>query len=128
MPPGPRCPPSPRASSDRRARSRRLLLPQTRRGLPELDAAAFDGYVAGLRDAGWRGDPRLVRLGCDATMALRLGPLLGVVQALTATPEQRTATERAFGEPLEAFFDRYAAVQRFVLARAEGVRGNGPLV
>jgi hypothetical protein len=38
-----------------------LLLPTTL--LPELDAAATKGYVAGLRDAGWRGDPAEARLG-----------------------------------------------------------------
>jgi hypothetical protein len=38
-----------------------LLLPTTL--LPELDAAATKGYIAGLRDAGWRGDPAQARLG-----------------------------------------------------------------
>jgi hypothetical protein len=38
-----------------------LLQPAAR--LPELDAAATDGYREGLLDAGWRGDFRVVRLG-----------------------------------------------------------------
>jgi hypothetical protein len=29
----------------------------------ELEAIVIEGYMAGLRDAGWRGDERLVRLG-----------------------------------------------------------------
>ena len=37
----------------------------------ELDAACFAGYVAGLREAGWAGDERLVRLGFAADAALR---------------------------------------------------------
>ncbi len=35
--------------------------------LPELDDACFDAYLAGLRDAGWRGDERQVRLGVVAS-------------------------------------------------------------
>src|SRR5438309_4827997 len=35
--------------------------------LPELDAAVFGSYVAGLRDAGWEGDERVVRLGMCAS-------------------------------------------------------------
>lgn len=31
--------------------------------MPELEQAVFDGYLAGLRAAGWNDDPRLVRLG-----------------------------------------------------------------
>ena len=34
--------------------------------LPELDEATFTGYREGLRDAGWGGDERLVRLGMCA--------------------------------------------------------------
>ncbi|MGR6920841.1 phosphotransferase [[Actinomadura] parvosata] len=35
--------------------------------LPELDAAMYGGYVRGLREAGWRGDERLVRLAVCAS-------------------------------------------------------------
>jgi hypothetical protein len=35
--------------------------------LPELDEAVFGGYVSGLREAGWQGDERLVRLGMRAS-------------------------------------------------------------
>src|SRR5262249_35553164 len=38
--------------------------------MAEMDAAVFAGYVDGLRDAGWPGDPRLARLGCTVTSAL----------------------------------------------------------
>lgn len=36
-----------------------------------LDEAVFAGYLDGLREAGWQGDPRLVRLGYTAACALR---------------------------------------------------------
>ena len=41
--------------------------------IPELDALIFAGYVAGLRDAGWAGDERLVRFGFTASAALKAG-------------------------------------------------------
>jgi Phosphotransferase enzyme family len=31
--------------------------------MPDLEQAVFEGYLAGLREAGWDDDPRLVRLG-----------------------------------------------------------------
>jgi hypothetical protein len=34
--------------------------------LPILEAAMLDAYTAGLLDAGWSGDPRLVELGMSA--------------------------------------------------------------
>ena len=34
---------------------------------PALDQAIFDGYLQGLQDAGWRGNPQLVRLGYTTT-------------------------------------------------------------
>ena len=40
-------------------------------GYAAFDAALFPTYVAGLREAGWRGDERVVRLGFTATVALR---------------------------------------------------------
>jgi hypothetical protein len=42
-----------------------LFLPAAR--LPEYAAAAYDAYVHGLRESGWRGDERLVRLGVCAS-------------------------------------------------------------
>jgi hypothetical protein len=36
-----------------------------------LEEIAFEGYLKGLRDAGWQGDPRQVRLGYAAAASLR---------------------------------------------------------
>ena len=38
---------------------------------PALVATLYDGYLAGLRDAGWRGDERELRVGFTAAAALR---------------------------------------------------------
>ena len=90
--------------------------------LPELDAMAFEAYVEGLRETGWRGDRTLVRIGCAATTALRFGPLLGVVGLVTASPDQQPRIEQMFGRPLDDILDRYAQVQRFVFDRADEAR------
>jgi hypothetical protein len=90
--------------------------------LSELDAIAFDGYLEGLRDTGWRGDASLVRLGCAATMALRFGPLLGVPQLVNAATDTRTDLEQMIGHTLEEVLDRYAQIQPFVLERADEAR------
>ncbi|KPI06722.1 hypothetical protein OK006_6265 [Actinobacteria bacterium OK006] len=42
-----------------------LFLPAAR--LPEPAAAAYEAHVHGLRESGWRGDERLVRLGVCAS-------------------------------------------------------------
>ncbi len=38
-----------------------------------LEAAVLDGYVSGLRDSGWDGDPHVVRTGYAASTVLRYG-------------------------------------------------------
>jgi hypothetical protein len=48
----------------------------------ELDQIAFDGYLEGLRDAGWRGDPRHVRFGQTARSVMRGIPGLALGLAL----------------------------------------------
>ena len=46
--------------------------------LPDLDRGVFAGYVSGLREAGWEGDEREVRLGmCASAVKYEwLGPLM----------------------------------------------------
>jgi Phosphotransferase enzyme family len=90
--------------------------------LGDLDATVFDAYIEGLRDSGWDGDPRLVRLACTATMALRYGPLSGVVGLVSMAAEQRANAERMLGRTAEEFLDQYAEVQRFALDRADEAR------
>jgi hypothetical protein len=48
------------------------------RDLPDLDREVFGGYVSGLREAGWEGDERAVRLGmCASAVKYEwLGPLM----------------------------------------------------
>ena len=83
--------------------------------LPTLSQTCYEGHLAGLRDAGWAGDERPVRLGFTAAMALRFGPIAGYVATITADDAMRARREPALGTTLDALLDRFAAVQPFVL-------------
>lgn len=66
----------------------------------DLGETVLDGYLDGLRDAGWRGDARLVRLGYSASAALRWGLRAPGLQARSAVPRRaapRTPPPRSSG-------------------------------
>jgi hypothetical protein len=88
----------------------------------ELDRIAFAGYLDGLRDAGWDGDPRLVRFGYVAASSMRYG--VGVVGLmLTVLLDERTASwvEQAFGRPLPECVAGWSAAVAFRQAQVEEV-------
>jgi hypothetical protein len=90
--------------------------------LEELDAACFDAYVAGLRDAGWRGPGAAARLGFCAGAAVRY-PLfpLSFERALT-DDALRPRLEHAFGRPVETLCRVWVDARRFALDRADEAR------
>jgi hypothetical protein len=89
----------------------------------ELDAACFAGYMAGLREAGWVGEERLVRLGFTSAAALRhtVG-LLRLVWPVVADPALRPDMEELFGHPLEEVVGAWAELWPFQFALAEEAR------
>jgi hypothetical protein len=87
--------------------------------LPALDRACGAGYVAGLREAGWRGDERLVRLGYAATAALQFCALAAALKWGFASAEERPRLEASVRMSLEAVLDRHAARQPFGLDLAD---------
>lgn len=88
-----------------------------------LDALIFDGYVAGLREAGWQGDVRQARFGYVASAALRYGiPVLwGLADALDDS--RHAAVEELFGRPMEEVLRRHADRTYLLLDLAEEARG-----
>jgi len=90
--------------------------------LPALEAHVFEGYLAGLRDAGWAGDARLARLGYAVTVALRYGPLLGIVPQLEADEQQQAALTQTLGHPFAEAVARYGRLLPHVLDRADEAR------
>lgn len=89
----------------------------------ELDAACFAGYVAGLREAGWAGDERVVRLGFTAAAALRhtVG-LLHLLLPVLSDPVQHPVVAENFGRPPEAAVESWAALWQFQFGLAEEAR------
>jgi hypothetical protein len=89
----------------------------------ELDAACFAGYVAGLREAGWAGDERVVRPGFTAAAALRhtVGLLHLLLPALS-DPALHPVVEDIFGRPLESAVEAWAALWPFQFGLAEEAR------
>jgi hypothetical protein len=85
----------------------------------ELGELAFEEYLIGLREGGWEGDARDVRLGYTAGV-IRYGlvafGLLGAIE-----PEVAAEAERAWG-PFGDQLDRYAAVHRYTLDLADEAR------
>ena len=66
-----------------------------------LDKIVFESYLAGLGEAGWRGDPRLVRFTYAACSVLRYAIGVIGVSSMIADESQHALLEQSFGHPLE---------------------------
>jgi len=89
-----------------------------------LDRTLFDGYIDGLRDAGWTGDAGLVRLGYTCAMTLR--GLAGVKQDLLLVCDESKHDFVMRGprfQRIEDLADFWAGIRRFrLLKMAEEAR------
>jgi hypothetical protein len=92
--------------------------------VPSADIAAFEqvvlgGYVDGLRDAGWRGDPASVRLG----FAIAASMLLGVGGAgawfVLVSNSGTAVLESIIGRPVEAIAAQWSELQPYLLDLGE---------
>jgi hypothetical protein len=83
----------------------------------QLDGVVFDSYLAGLRDVGWRGDPRLARFGYTATAALTGCVARTIIfGALILSNEDDTrGLESIVGHSLDEILDQEATIQPFLL-------------
>ena len=93
----------------------------------ELEAACWATYVAGLRDSGWAGDERVVRLGFTAAAALRL--TVGMVRLLlpvVTDPAPRPVMEDLFGSPFAEVVEGWAELWPFQFELAEEARALLP--
>jgi hypothetical protein len=86
-----------------------------------LDAIAFEGYLAGLRDAGWRGDARLVRFGYAATAALYGVGTAGVWLNAILEDDGKVA-EKVIGYPIDCVLDQFALLQNYLLDLGDEAR------
>lgn len=90
--------------------------------LPALESIVLDGYIDGLRQTGWRGDPQLVRLGYLCSVALRRGPNTVFPEVLAMDPPVADGLQQRFGWPIGEWADRLVLVRRFAIQRAEEAR------
>jgi hypothetical protein len=90
----------------------------------DLDGVAFEGYLRGLRDAGWQGESRQVRLGYTAAMALRRLAIIGYMlpEILGQDPHPRPRMEDVFGMPIDECGDHVARIGQFVETLAQEAR------
>jgi hypothetical protein len=95
----------------------------------DLDAACFASYMVGLREAGWAGDERLVRLGftADAALHMTVGALRQALPLVT-DPALHPFVEDLFGRPLEEAVEGWAELWPFQFALADEARALLPTV
>lgn len=92
----------------------------------ELDQAVFEGYLDGLRAAGWRGDPAPVRLAYAALAVARwgVGGLWRAVDAATTRdPDNRARLEAWLEMPIDRVAEQFAGFGGFVLDMADEALG-----
>lgn len=86
-----------------------------------LDQVVFEGYLQGLRESGWRGDPRAVRSTYAAAAILRFSIGVSGVAFMIADESQHSLLEKIFGHPIEELADVWANTNRFLFHLADEV-------
>ncbi len=88
----------------------------------ELDEIVFHGYLRGLRDAGWQGEERKVRLAYTAAIALRRLGTIGYALPLILDESRHAEVELLVGQPIGKWSDQFAEASRFVETLADWAR------
>jgi hypothetical protein len=79
----------------------------------DLEEIALEGYLAGLRQAGWQGDPQQVQLGYTAAGVRYLFPEIGRWVPLILDEGLHAAAEQRFGFPVGGAFDSIAGMRSY---------------
>ncbi len=87
----------------------------------EHERQVYEGYLAGLRDMNWNGDPRMVRLGYTATTALKFLELMTPMRFLP-DPGFQSFIESALGCPISDYVHHVAAMNRLAYWMADEAR------
>jgi hypothetical protein len=85
-----------------------------------IDKLVFNGYLNGLRTAGWRGNSQVVRLGYTAAASLHYG--LFPMGVLMLDDVLRDRFEHIFGRCTADIVDRWAQAADFLLDQADEAR------
>jgi len=87
-----------------------------------LDEIVFAGYLAGLDDVGWRGDPRQVRLAYTAAAIRYVLGTLDPVLEIFLNEEQHPRMVQALGWPMAAIADHLGVVYAWLFAQLAEAR------
>jgi Phosphotransferase enzyme family len=87
--------------------------------LAAFDRTVFPAYLEGLRDSGWKGDPREIRFVYTTTAGLWSAITGPVWLPLWGDPARREWLEKKFGCSLEEASPRYAQALAFMLGLAD---------
>jgi hypothetical protein len=90
--------------------------------MQELEEIAFEGYLEGLREVGWQGDPQQVRLGCVAASVRYLFPELGTWLALMFDESLHAGMEQSVGMPIGQIFDTVALMRHSLFRHLDEAR------
>jgi hypothetical protein len=85
----------------------------------ELEETVFEGYLEGLHEAGWQGDPLQVRLGYTAASVRFLFPEVGTWLALILDERLHAGFERSVGAPMGRIFDTVALMRLPLFSRLD---------
>lgn len=91
----------------------------------ELEAVAWSRYLDGLRDGGWRGDPSVVRLGCDrytGDVALRSLTIAWLCEKWLPDERHHQGLATYFGRTIEEIIQVHARLLPVLLDRADEAR------
>jgi len=89
----------------------------------EFDALVFEQYLQGLRDRGWTGDPKSVRLGYTAA-CIRYGlALVHYIVGFAGDAKRQSQHQERTGQPIEETANQWADIYRFILGRTDEARG-----
>jgi hypothetical protein len=90
----------------------------------ELEQIVLEGYLEGLQDAGWQGNPDLVRFGYAATLYWRyaVGGFIGEAIPWMLDEQYHEAVEQAIGHSMQDNADKTAAQLAFFQYEYEQVQ------
>jgi hypothetical protein len=95
--------------------------------LRTFDTVIFENYLAGLRQAGWRGDPQVVRFGFAASVSLKYGSVLLWLGDL-ADENRRAIWEELSGLPIDLFIQHQAPLVAYLLDLADEAHALLPVI
>jgi len=101
-----------------------ILLEAERISPADLESLCLGGYLAGLRDVGWRGSEHDVRFGYLASLVIRYSiSCTQLVVSLIVSDKDHGWAERVLGRTIDEFLSNYRTLLDFLEPRAEQVHG-----